>query len=367
MRETAAPERIGPYVIEATLGRGAMGVVYLARDSRIGRRVALKQIQIRDSHFETGAAASEYFHRLQREAEVCGSLHHPNIVTLFDVGYENERISYLAMEYVPGESLSEAIRRNGSRPLPIDFVARVGCDVLKGLAYAHSKGIVHRDIKPPNILIGHDGSATIADFGIARPEQSNLTIAGTLMGTPNYMSPEQAKGLATTPRSDLFSFGVMMFEMLTGSKPFAGGDVHSILQRIISVPTPSINELNPDLPLDYERFVQRLMAKNVVAIRSMTVTTPAVTIPKEQLEEFARKREELRNAESLYATGKYAESLKMYEAYLARYPYSTVAREGRDRALNSASTPKTRRRSKRDENISPAELLRRLKRAVRGK
>src|SRR6266852_4715020 len=119
MRDAAAPERIGPYVIEVTLGRGAMGVVYLARDTRIGRRVALKQIQIRDSHFETGAAAAEYFRRLQREAEVSGALQHPNIVTLFDVGYEDKRISYLAMEYVAGESLSEAIRHHDSRPLPI--------------------------------------------------------------------------------------------------------------------------------------------------------------------------------------------------------------------------------------------------------
>ncbi len=438
MRDPAAPERIGPYVIEATLGRGAMGVVYLARDTRIGRHVALKQIQIRDASFETGAAAAEYFRRLQREAEVCGALQHPNIVALFNVGYERNRISYLAMEYVAGEPLSETIRRK-ARPLSLDFVARVGGDVLKGLAYAHGKGIVHRDVKPPNILIGHDGTAKIADFGIARPEQSNMTIAGTLMGTPNYMSPEQASGLPATPRSDLFSFGAMIFEMLTGAKPFAGGDVHSILQRIMSAPTPSIRALNPDVPKEYENFVQRLTAKNpedrfasaeaaldelrrlhgaatppaaapaprptpvadrrrvagvlrrpipptlflavslsaaafllgsVIAIRSMTVRAPSVIIPKPQLEEFARKRAQLRNAAGLYDHARYAESLGVYEAYLARYPNSTAAREGRDRAreaLDRASAQKSPRRSKRDKNISPAELLRRLKRAVRGK
>src|SRR5712692_4198108 len=188
-----APKELAHYEIIHLLGKGAMGWVYLARDRRIGRRVALKVIHLAPNAFEDTTSANEFYRRLQREAEVCGSLLHPNIVTLYEVGYENDRLSYLAMEYVEGETLLELQRRSGAA-LTVDTVLTIAADVLRGLEYAHAKGIVHRDIKPANILIATDGTAKIADFGIARPQGSSMTRAGSLMGTPNYMSPEQVIG-----------------------------------------------------------------------------------------------------------------------------------------------------------------------------
>jgi len=432
MPVTAVPERIGPYVVEATLGRGAMGVVYLARDTRIGRRVALKMIQLRTGSTGTSPASLDYFRRLQREAEVCAALHHPNIVTLFDVGYEQNRISYLAMEYVAGESLSDIIRRHGSAGLPNELVAHITADVLRGLSYAHGKGIVHRDIKPANVLVAHDDTAKIADFGIARPQESDMTIAGALMGTPNYMSPEQAQGLPATPRSDLFSAGVMMFELLTGAKPFAGGDVQSTIQNILHMPTPAIGSPDAKVPAEYDRFIQRLTAKlpeerfpsaqasldalellregassdttatptasrvavqwwsvrasvlrrfvpsrifwtvivvavvaaitPVVVIRTLTFEKPTARISRQQLEEFAHKRAALRDADLLYRGGKYDESLKDYDAYLARYPYSTVARDGA--AKSRAALERAQGTRRRSAKRSPVDQLKRKLRKI---
>src|SRR5258708_11880621 len=139
---------------------------------------------------------------------------------------------------------------------------RVVRDVLSALAFAHARGILHRDIKPANILISADGSAKLADLGIARPKDSSLTIAGTLMGTPNYMPPEQVKGKPATQRSDLFSLGIVLFEMLTGEKPFVGADIPTILRSVVEDPTPSLRERNRELPEVYERFVHRLTAQS---------------------------------------------------------------------------------------------------------
>ncbi len=262
MTETDTPERFGHYIVEATLGRGAMGTVYLARDERIGRRVALKKLRIDGTQFEDSEDTAEFYMRLQREAEVCGSLQHPNIVTLYDVGYEGERIAYLALEYIAGETLLDLIKRHRPASLPVDLALRIAADILRGLAYAHGRGIVHRDIKPANILIGHDGIAKIADFGIARPAQSSMTAAGALIGTPNYMPPEQVKGTMVTPRSDLFSLGVLLFEMVTGMKPFSGGEMASILEKIVRMPTPSAAAMNANVSPELDAVIQRLTAKS---------------------------------------------------------------------------------------------------------
>src|SRR5207248_6360339 len=165
MSEIAAngPQKYGEYEVESVLGRGAMGMVYLARDRRIGRRVALKTVQV-EQRFEDESDATEFFQRLQREAEVCGSMQHPNIVTLYEPGYENNVISFLATEWVEGESLRERLKR--SKPLPLDVALRIGEDIIRGLTYAHAKGVIHRDIKPANILLTLEGQAKSADFGI---------------------------------------------------------------------------------------------------------------------------------------------------------------------------------------------------------
>ena len=440
MTEAAARQRIGHYTVEAPLGRGAMGMVYLARDDRIGRRVALKQLRIDKARFEDPENAAEFYKRLQREAEVCGSLQHPNIVTLYDVGYDDdERISYLALEYVAGETLLDLLKRHRPAPLPVDMALRIAADILRGLEYAHGKGIVHRDIKPANILISHEGVAKIADFGIARPQQSSMTLAGALMGTPNYMPPEQVKGIPATPRSDLFSLGVLLFEMVTGTKPFAGGDVTTILDKIVRMPTPSAAAINPRVSPELDALIRRLTSKSpeerfasaaealdaierlgapgaanevgsapkqreepdptqrlepegpsllrrriptamvaatvllfaaAAAVPSVAIwrnieSTPMVRIAPEQLAEFAQKREALRAADELFRQGDFQKSLDAYHAYLARYPFSTVARDGAERARVALESGKRSGKTTRAKQPQKRTVMQDVKRSVK--
>lgn len=411
MSAAETPRTIGHYEIERPLGSGAIGTVYLARDTRIGRRVALKAIQLTDRNFEDGTSAREFFVRLQREAEVGGALHHPNIVTLYEAGYQDERVSFLAMELVDGETLFDLVKRHRPGTVPVGTVLLIARDVLRGLAHAHANGIVHRDIKPANILLAGDGSAKIADFGIARPAQSSVTVAGSLVGTPNYMSPEQVTGAAVSPRSDLFSLGIVLYEMLAGAKPFAGNEIPVILHNIL-------RRVPPRLPGPLGDLVAQLLQKHPAArpstdealahvesllrsgearaipaaktrreiaprtaaiVISLTLalalipiaiitlridSTPTVTIPASQLAEFEEKRRALDAADTLFNEGRYEESLRSYGSYLDRYPHSVAAAEGRDRAAQAiADLPDTAsaRRSRADEDISPRELLRRIR------
>jgi serine/threonine protein kinase len=260
MSELASEARrsFGDYDVESVLGKGAMGMVYLARDRRIGRRVALKTVQVQQQ-FDDESEATEFYQRLQREAEVCGAMQHPNIVTLYEPGYENNVIVFLATEWVDGESLRDRLKR--SKPLPLEDALRISEDILRGLAYAHAKGVIHRDIKPANILLSTEGQAKIADFGIARPVDSTLTAVGSMLGTPNYMSPEQVKCADVTERSDLFSVGVVMYEMLAGVKPFAAPDVSNILRNVVERVPVMASEANTEVPEPLARFVAHLFAK----------------------------------------------------------------------------------------------------------
>lgn len=251
---------IAHYVVERVLGRGSAGIVYLARDTRINRYVALKSIDVASQRFEDARDANEFYQRLQREVEVCGALNHPNLVTLYDAGYDDGRVTWLALEYVEGESLLETLRAVRPAPLPPEVALALATDILQGLAYAHGKGIVHRDIKPANVLVGRDGVAKIADFGIARPSDSLMTVTGTLMGTPNYMSPEQVKGLTATPQSDLFSFGVVLYELLTARKAFGANDVSGVLYNIVHREHEPID--TPGVPPEIVQLVDRLLAKS---------------------------------------------------------------------------------------------------------
>ncbi|HEY0157708.1 MAG TPA: serine/threonine-protein kinase [Thermoanaerobaculia bacterium] len=248
----------GDYEVESFLGKGSIGKVYLARHRRIGRRVALKTVHL-EQKFEDDDDQTEFYKRLQREAELCGSMQHPNVVTLYDVGYDGDVVSYLATEYVDGESLLQRLRR--TRPLPLDEALSLAADVLRGLAYAHSKGIIHRDVKPANILLTTGGQAKIADFGVARPLHSSLTATRSLVGTPNYMSPEQVKTAPVSPRSDLFSAGVVMYEMLTGVKPFAAPELSGILYNVVNLVPPRVNVTNPSVPEAIARVVAKLLEK----------------------------------------------------------------------------------------------------------
>src|ERR1051325_516882 len=229
------PRQCGDYDVESLLGKGSIGKVYLAKHRRIGRYVALKVVQ-GDQRFEDDEDQRDFYKRLQREAELCGALQHPNIVTLYDVGYAGERVEFLATEYVDGETLLARLKR--TRPLPLGEALSIGADLLRALAYAHAKGIIHRDIKPANILLTSEGQAKIADFGIARRLESSLTGINLLVGTPNYMSPEQVRSAPVTTRSDLFSAGVVLYEMLTGSKPFASQELSSVLYNVVNLDPP---------------------------------------------------------------------------------------------------------------------------------
>src|SRR5688500_5794690 len=249
----------GPYEVEGVLGRGAMGMAYLARDRRIGRKVALKTVHV-EERFEDESEASEFYKRLQREAELCGSLQHPNIVTLYEPGYDNDVIAWLATEYIDGESLRDRMKKR--KPLPITEALRIAEDIVRGLAFAHSKGIVQRDVKPANILLRAAGGAKIADFGIARPLASNLTAVGEMLGTPSYMSPEEVKCTAVTARSDLFSAGAVLYEMATGVKAFAASDVSGILRNVVETEPRPAHEVHNQVPPALWTFLKRLLAKD---------------------------------------------------------------------------------------------------------
>ncbi|MFN2441833.1 MAG: serine/threonine protein kinase [Thermoanaerobaculia bacterium] len=428
------------YEVEKTLGRGAMGVVYLARDLRIGRRVALKTTPRMSQNFESEQHELDFLERFRREAELCGSLIHRNIITLYEVGWEGRRINYLAMEYVDGESLLSMIAREGR--LSADAAFKITDDVLNGLAWAHARHVIHRDIKPANILISIDGEAKIADFGVARYARSagrTLTDVGQLIGTPYYMAPELIAGKSVQSQSDLFSVGVVLFEMLTGKKPFEGPDLMDVLYNVVNTTPPDIQTFRPDLPRWVSGFVRRLIAKNpadrfasaeaaMKELRRLMGVSPAASNPLLQsgrtipvvsnltpeetpttpitLDYASRKslvplnrtvptalgltvillvvgvfaiavgliqrevkrveaseivvpidqegREAmLREANILLEAGQYEASLARFQAYLAEYPFSEVARTGEERALEAL------RAIQEEEAVEQAEKERR--------
>ena len=231
-----------------------MGVVFEAYDTVIERRVALKMLR-------TDVFAPEQLPdvraRLKREAHSAGRLSHPNIVTIFDYG-EHEGAPYIAMDLMTGEELSRSLESGARMALP--QVVRVMEQLLGALAYAHEAGIVHRDIKPSNVFVLRDGSIKMVDFGLARIEASNLTETGTLLGTPAYMSPEQFLGLPVDARSDLFSAGVILYQMLTGDRPFTGSP-STIMQKVLRQDPVEPSVLNPTLSAAWDDLIKRALAK----------------------------------------------------------------------------------------------------------
>jgi serine/threonine-protein kinase len=258
VKEQPERQEYGEYTVESFLGKGSIGKVWLARHRRIGRRVALKTVTL-EQKFEDDEDRHEFYRRLQREVELCAAMQHPNIVTLYDVGYEGELVSYFATELVDGEPLLARLRR--TRPLPLGEAMTIAADLLRGLAYAHTKGIIHRDIKPANILLTSEGQAKIADFGVARPLHSSLTASRSLVGTPNYMSPEQVKTTPVSTRADLFSAGVVLYEMLTGVKPFGAPELSGILYNVVNLVPPPVNDVNPSIPESIGEIVAKLLEK----------------------------------------------------------------------------------------------------------
>jgi serine/threonine protein kinase len=223
-------ETIGRYRIIGELGRGAMGVVYHATDPAIGRSVAIKTIRIRDIHDTQQRAKLR--ERLFREARSAGVLSHPNIVTIYDMD-EVDGLAYIAMAYVNGPTLEKILASQS--PLSGANMLRILRQTASGLDYAHGRGIVHRDIKPANIMTDEDGAVKITDFGIAKiTAVSNMTETSTVVGTPNYMSPEQVQGHEIDGRSDQFSLAVIAYEILTGERPFQGEHLSTVVYKIVA-------------------------------------------------------------------------------------------------------------------------------------
>jgi serine/threonine protein kinase len=247
-------QQIGRYEIIAELGKGAMGLVYKAMDPNIGRTVALKTMRL-DVH---GLEHDEMMRRFRNEARAAGTLNHPNIVTIYDAG-EYEGIFYIAMEFIEGRSLQEILLEN--RVVPVEQVLSIARQVCAGLDYAHQHGVIHRDVKPANIMLTANGMAKIMDFGIAKAGGS-LTSTGQVLGTPNYMAPEQIKGKPLDGRSDLFSLGVILYEMLTGEKPFVGQNVTTIIYKIVNENPIPPRELDVSIHPGLSAVVTRVLSKD---------------------------------------------------------------------------------------------------------
>jgi serine/threonine protein kinase len=237
----------GRYRLERELGRGAMATVFLAHDEELGRPVAVKLLE------ESAAADESLRRRFTREAQLAAGLSHPNVVQVFDVGEADGR-PYIVMEYVDGPTLAERLAAEG--PLPPTEVAAIGRQVCAGLERAHAAGLVHRDLKPGNLIQGRDGAVKIADFGIAyAAEATSLTEAGTILGTASYLAPEQAEGEAVTEASDLYALGAVLYELLSGRPPYAFESLADVGTRPrLSSPPPL-----PGVPADLERIVVRCL------------------------------------------------------------------------------------------------------------
>jgi eukaryotic-like serine/threonine-protein kinase len=259
MLPLSSPTKLGRYEVVDELGKGAMGVVYLARDPLIGRLVALKTFRIGLSVKD--AEMDQFRARFIREAQSAGILSHPNIVTIHDVVERgDDGMAFIAMEYVRGTNL-KLVLQEARRPT-LTYVAEILAQVASGLDYAHSCKVVHRDIKPANILITNDSRAKITDFGIARLDTSNLTQEGQLLGTPNYMSPEQILGRDVDSRTDIFSLGVVLYEMVTRHKPFQGDNLTMVSHRIVYDQFTPPREYVDDLPPGTDQILAKALEKD---------------------------------------------------------------------------------------------------------
>ena len=248
---------LGRYEILDELGQGAMGIVYKAKDPLIDRTVAIKTINLGLAQEEK----EEYEGRFYQEAKAAGRLSHPCIVTIYDVGKSGD-IAYIAMEFLEGRELRDIL--NDSERIPLAQVLSIVAQVAQGLAYAHERGIVHRDVKPSNVMVAHDGNAKITDFGIARMASSAVrTQTGMVMGSPKYMSPEQVMGRQTDQRSDIFSLGVMLYEMLTGQAPFVGENINAIMYQTLNATPAPPGTMHPGVPDMLNFIVAKALAKGL--------------------------------------------------------------------------------------------------------
>ncbi|MGH3001969.1 MAG: protein kinase domain-containing protein, partial [Gaiellaceae bacterium] len=245
----------GRYELEELVGTGGMSSVYRAHDSLLDRTVALKVLH------QQYTADEGYVERFRREARSVATLSHPNVVTVIDRG-EHEGRQFIVFEYVDGENLKQLIVRRG--PAPVTMALELGVQVARGLSFAHQQGLVHRDVKPQNVLLNGNGEAKVTDFGIARSldVKHGMTQTGTVLGTSDYIAPEQAQGQQVGEHTDVYSLGVVMYELLTGEVPFPGENFVAVAMRHINEPPPPIRDRRPDVPPRLEEAIQRAMAKD---------------------------------------------------------------------------------------------------------
>jgi serine/threonine-protein kinase len=252
-----ARSHVGRFEVLGELGKGSMGLVYKARDPKINRLLAIKTIRFSDEFEED--VIQEIKGRFFTEAEIAGQLSHPSIVTIYDVGDDGD-LTYMAMEYLEGKDLDKFVSKKTLLPLPkaLDLVSRVA----EALAFAHEASVIHRDIKPANIMLLDSGGVKVTDFGIAKAISSSRTRTGVILGTPNYMSPEQIMGQKIDHRSDIFSLGVLFYQLLTGELPFRGENLSNLLYQITQVRHPSVREINPKIPKACEQIIDKALTKN---------------------------------------------------------------------------------------------------------
>ena len=262
MRPAGEVRKIGRYEIQSELGRGAMGAVYKARDPQIGRTVAIKIILMTNQSPE---AAEEYKQRFYREAQTAGQMSHPGIVTIYDVNEDEYGQPFLVMEFIEGTTLESLLApaKAGQKKLrpPLKQLIDISSQVADALDYAHRRNVIHRDIKPANILVTSDVKAKIADFGIAKLAGTTMTQTGLLVGTPAFMSPEQITGRSIDSRSDIFSFGIVLYWMFTGKRPFPGDAITEVAYKVVHAAPAPLREVDSTLPLDLDDILSRCLAK----------------------------------------------------------------------------------------------------------
>ncbi|MBC5786243.1 serine/threonine protein kinase [Ramlibacter sp. USB13] len=247
----------GRYRVVRELGRGAMGVVYLAEDASLQRQVAVKTLLLPEE--ENSAERRNLEARFIQEAKAAGGLNHPGIITIHDLGREGDWL-YIAMELLEGTELKDRMQAG---PMPIDEALDIAAQVASALSVAHARGVVHRDVKPGNIMLLAERHAKIMDFGIARMKSSDVrTQSGTMMGSPKYMSPEQVGGHPVDHRSDIFSLGVLLYEMLSGQPAFSAENLGALLNAIMRSPPTALTELRPEVPGSVDLVIARAMQKN---------------------------------------------------------------------------------------------------------
>lgn len=259
MEAAVTKPTLGRYEVMKELGRGAMGIVYLGKDPKINRDVAIKTLRYEEVDDDQ---LKEIKSRFFREAEAAGKLNHPNIVKIFDVG-EDQEIAYMAMELLNGTDLIKFCAKNSR--LPFSEILKVIVSVAEALDYAHVNGVVHRDIKPANIMLLENKEIRVTDFGIARVMESSKTQTGAVLGTPSYMSPEQIAGKKVDGRTDLFSLGVVFFELLSGEKPFKGDSIATLMYNITSSERPSVKEFEAKVPQCFADIITKLLMKDANA------------------------------------------------------------------------------------------------------